>query len=363
MSAGIPTHPKLLLVGSVALQSAEDVFRTVSTTLGNRIKRIPDGETGSRSLWVYWPRRVLERNNAFEIDPEEGARGTRATSEVEGVRRWIGNEAAKQGEPPPPRMRLRTGIEPSQIELGPLGYAEVAAESYAVFRRLRDDGVISRDVKFQVSLPTTAAFLNAHVVYSQHAVIEPIYRAKLLAEIRQMVKTIAPSDLAVQWDVSTEMAQWEGVRHAYFNDIQKGVIDRLTIHCNAVPSEVELGVHLCYGDYGHRHWKEPATTANMVAVYNALSERVTRPINWLHMPVPRSRDDDAFYAPLRDLRLRQETKLYLGLIHLSDGVEGTRRRMSSAAKFVSDFGAATECGFGRRPPNTISDLLAIHAAL
>ena len=113
----------------------------------------------------------------------------------------------------------------------------MAAESYAVFRRLRDDGVISRDVKFQVSLPTTAAFLNAHVVYSQHAVIEPIYRAKLLAEICQMVKTIAPSDLAVQWDVSTEMAQWEGVRHAYFNDIQKGVIDRLTIHCNAVPSE------------------------------------------------------------------------------------------------------------------------------
>ena len=221
MPAGIPTHPELLLVGSVALQSAEDVFRAVSNALGDRIKRIPDGETGSRSLWVYWPRRVLERNDAFEIDPEEGARGTRATSEAEGVRRWIGNDAAKQGEPPPPRMRLRAGVYPSQIELGPLGYAEVAAESYAVFRRLRDDDVIPRDIKFQVSLPTTAAFLNAHVVYSQHAVIEPIYRAKLLAEVHQMVRTIAPSDLAVQWDVSTEMAQWEGVRHAYFDDVKK----------------------------------------------------------------------------------------------------------------------------------------------
>ena len=104
-------------------------------------------------------------------------------------------------------------------------------------------------------------------------------------------------------------------------------------------------------------------TANMVAVYNALSERVTRPINWLHMPVPRGRDDDAYYAPLRELRLRPETKLYLGLIHLSDGVEGTRRRMSTAARFASGFGVATECGFGRRPPNTISGLLAIHAAL
>jgi hypothetical protein len=363
MPAGFPTHPELLLVGSVGLPSAEDVFRAVSARLGDRIKRIPDGETGPRSLWVFWPRRVLERNAAFEIDPEEAARGMRVTSQTEGVRRWIGNAAAKQGAPPPPRMRLRAGVEPNRLELGPLGYAEVAAESYAVFRRLRDQGVIARGVRFQVSLPTTAAFLNAHVVYSQHAVIEPVYRAKLLDEVREMADTIPSPDLAIQWDVSTEMAQWEGVRHAYFDDVKKGVIDRLTIHCDAVPRKVELGIHLCYGDYGHRHWKEPATTANMVAVYNALSEQVARPIDWLHMPVPRSRDDDAYYEPLRNLRLRPETNLYLGLVHLSDGVEGSRRRMSTAAKFVSDFGAATECGFGRRPPETIADLLALHAAL
>ena len=363
MSAATPARPELLLVGSVGLPTAEDVFRTVSAKLGDRIKRIPDGETGPRSLWVFWPRRVLERNGAFEIDPQEAARGMRVTSEVEGVRRWIGNEAARQGTPPPPRMRLRAGVAASQIELGPLGYADVAAESYAVFRRLRGEGVIPSGVKFQVSLPTTAAFLNAHVVYAQHAVIEPIYRAKLLAEVDRMVETIPPSELAIQWDVSTEMAQWEGVRHAYFDDVKNGVIDRLTIHCNAVPRDVELGVHLCYGDYGHRHWQEPATTANMVAVFNALSERVTRPIDWLHMPVPRSRHDDAYYEPLRHLRLRPETKLYLGLIHLSDGVEGARRRTAIAEKFVSGFGAATECGFGRRPPETIADLLARHAAL
>ena len=199
----VPSRPELMLVGSVGLRSVEDVFRTVSRTIGGRLRRLPDGETGPRSLWVYWPRRVLERNDAFEVDPEESARGTRVTAAVEGVRRWIGNEAAEQGAPPPPRMRLRAGVDPGEVTLGPIGYAEVAGESHAVFRRLRAEGVIPSDMRFQVSLPTTAAFLNAHVVYSQHGDIEPIYRGQLLTEVGRMAEAIAPADLAIQWDVST----------------------------------------------------------------------------------------------------------------------------------------------------------------
>ena len=40
------------LVGSLALDSAEEVFRTTSEILGDRLRRIPDGETGARSIWV-----------------------------------------------------------------------------------------------------------------------------------------------------------------------------------------------------------------------------------------------------------------------------------------------------------------------
>jgi hypothetical protein len=363
MSAAISVRPELMLVGSVALGSAEEVFRLVSGSIGDRIRRLPDGETGPRSLWVYWPRQVLERNAAFEVDPEEGARGTRITLPVEGVRRWIGNAAAEQGAPPPPRMRLRPGVDPRTVVLGPLGYAAVARESYAIFRRLRDEGAIRPGVRFQVSMPTTAAFLNAHVIYAQHPIIEPLYRAQLLDEVRAMAESIDPSDLAIQWDVSTEMAQIEGVRHAYFEDVTNGVLERLAIHCEAVPRGVELGIHLCYGDYGHRHWKEPASTANMVEVHNGLVAQLARPIDWLHIPVPRGRDDDDYFAPLAGLRLRPETKLYLGLIHLTDGVEGAHRRMAVAAKYIGDFGIATECGFGRRPPGTITDLIALHAAV
>jgi hypothetical protein len=37
------------------------------------------------------------------------------------------------------------------------------------------------------------------------------------------------------------------------------------------------------------------------------------------MPVPKGRTDDAYFAPLDNLRLHPETKLYLGLVHRCDG--------------------------------------------
>jgi hypothetical protein len=65
------------------------------------------------------------------------------------------------------------------------------------------------------------------------------------------------------------------------------------------------------------------------------------------MPVPIGRTDDAFYAPLENLRLNPETELYLGLVHAQDGVEGTRRRIEIAKKYAPSFGIASECGISR----------------
>jgi hypothetical protein len=61
------------------------------------------------------------------------------------------------------------------------------------------------------------------------------------------------------------------------------------------------------------------------------------------------------------MRLDPKTRLFLGLVHDADGVEGTRRRIAVAAKYAGDFGIAAECGFGRRPPETIPNLLRVHA--
>jgi len=53
-------------------------------------------------------------------------------------------------------------------------------------------------------------------------------------------------------------------------------------------------------------------------------------------------------------------ELYLGLVHFTDGLKGTRRRIESAQRVVREFGVSTECGWGRRDPQTIPGLIDLH---
>ena len=59
--------------------------------------------------------------------------------------------------------------------------------------------------------------------------------------------------------------------------------------------------------------------------------------------------------------MKPGTELCLGLVHHTDGVGGTRARLATAKKHARDFSIATECGFGRRDPATLNELLRIHA--
>jgi hypothetical protein len=105
---------------------------------------------------------------------------------------------------------------------------------------------------------------------------------------------------------------------------------------------------------------EPTDMGDMVEFANRLTARLARPIQLIHMPVPRDRADDAYFEPLRALKLAPETRLCLGLVHHTDGVEGTRKRLATARRHAQDFAIATECGFGRRDPATVPELLRIH---
>lgn len=326
------------LVGSVPLQSAEEVFRTASSILGSRLHRLPDGETGVRSDWIGWQFAVLARSpQLITVPPVPGRYAAR------------------------PHVRLAPNCDPNTLTFGPLGYAEAAITSYTTFSRLKQEGALPAHYRFQVSLPTPLAVVNAFVERPDRPVIEPIYEECLLGELDEITTAIPHVQLAIQWDMPIEIGILEGLIPSQLDNPRAGILNRLTRISARVPFDVELGYHLCYGDEGHRHFKQPTDTSLMVELANTLSEAISRPINWLHMPVPRDRTDDAYFAPLCNLTLHPQTKLYLGLVHYTDGVEGTRHRVKAAQRAIADFGIATECGMGRRPPETIPDLLRIHA--
>ncbi len=328
------------LVGSVPLASAEVVFQTVGAEIGDRLRRIPDGETGPRSDWIVWQLPVFTSQPQLEVVPP-------------GPDSWR----------PLPRVRLGEGVRADSVVFEALGYAEAAIASYRVFARLKRDGLVPVACRFQVCLPTPLAPISAFVVPEHQGVLERGYEERLLAELQAILREVPHDQVSVQWDTNFEFGMLEGVFPVWFEDVKGGILERLLRLSRQVPSDVELGYHFCYGDVQHRHFKEPADAGKLVEVANALAASLGRPLNWIHMPVPRGRTDEAYYAPLRELRLRPETELHLGLVHHTDGVEGTARRMEVAARFASGFGIATECGWGRRAPASLPDLLRIHREL
>jgi hypothetical protein len=192
----------------------------------------------------------------------------------------------------------------------------------------------------------------------------PAYRAALMRELAEVCAAVPHTELAVQWDVAPEIGLLEGVFPAPFEGDPQTVIARALVALgDAVPETVPVGYHLCYGDAGHQHFVEPTDTAVLVGLANRVAAGLSRPLNWVHMPVPRDRDDADYFAPLENLRLAPDTELYLGLVHSTDGLAGSRRRLATASKFRAGFGVGTECGFGRRDPATIPALLELHRDL
>ncbi|MFZ0608555.1 MAG: hypothetical protein WAM75_12890 [Xanthobacteraceae bacterium] len=336
------------LVGSVPMPSARDVFETVSAALGARLKRLPDGETGERGDWITWLEPAFAQNPALVKSGEF----FRVHSSGTGRERYT----------------LRPGLRAEDVRFDNLFYADIAKQSYAEFKRLKDAGKIAADVKFQVDLVPAHSVIWLFLVDALHAPLDPIYNDALKREIDKIAAAIPHDELAIQFDVASAVfARLERNEASSYGrskaEMQESFAAILVELGNRVPADVDLLYHLCYGDSNHRHVIEPTDMGEMVEFANRVSRQIARPVQLIHMPVPRNRADDAYFAPLSRLTLRPETELCLGLVHYTDGVEGSRRRLATAKKFAGDFSIATECGFGRRDPATIPELLRIHAAV
>jgi hypothetical protein len=336
------------LVGSVPMANAQDVFTQVSAALGPRIKRLPDGETGERGDWITWLEPAFAQNPALMKSGE-----------------FFRVHASGTGRE---RYTLKPGLCAGDVRFDDLFYADIAKQSYVVFKRLKDAGTIAADVKFQVDLVPAHSVIWLFLVDALHAPIDPNYNDALKREIDKIAAAIPHEELAIQFDVASAVfARLERNEASSYGrgkaEMQERFAAILVDLGNRVPGDIDLLYHLCYGDSNHKHVVEPTDMGDMVEFANRVSRQIARPVQLIHMPVPRNRADDAYFAPLERLKLRPETELCLGLVHYTDGVAGTSRRLATAKTFAGNFSIATECGFGRREPATIPELLRIHAAV
>src|SRR5688572_25691596 len=103
------------LVGSVPMKNADEVFTQVGTALGERLRWIPDGETGPRIDWIAHLERVFATHPALVKSDEMFKLHPSA--------------------PPRQRYKLAAGKTVRDMTFANLGYADDAIASYASFKR------------------------------------------------------------------------------------------------------------------------------------------------------------------------------------------------------------------------------------
>jgi hypothetical protein len=335
----------LYFAGSVPLPNCQDVFRTLSTQVGQFLRRMPDGETGERTLWIKFQQRMLLEHPAIEPDsaapplPVRQADGT--------VHRHI------------QLVRLKPSVDVESVEFD-TGYDRAAAASYQTYRTLRAAGIIPPEIRLQVALPTPMATGLMYVSPVGRKDYLRAYERSLLNALRRIIGTIPHSELSIQFDVCQEVLLFENYFPVREQDYRAAVFEQFARLGAAVPADVELGFHLCYGSPGDQPLLRLADARALAELMNGIADSVPRPVEFIHIPVPRQADE-AFYKPLTDWRRQPRTRLYLGLLQFDDEA-GNRVRIDQARRAIGVFGVGAECGFGRTDPARVSTILSGHRA-
>ena len=335
------------LVGSVPLGSSAEVFTTVCDAFGDHLRRIPDGETGERGGWISFQHAMLEKHPAVMLNP---AGRTVPIRDLKGG-------VSRQNN----LFVLREDVSAETRNFLPLGYTKAAVDSYADFAKKQAAGDIPANLRFQVSIPTPFATGLLYFHPDAQAEYIGLMKEALLTEMRQICDAIPHDKLAIQWDCCQEVLLAEG----YFPDDWTYDVASLSPVLgalgDAVPADVELGYHLCYGSPVDEPLVVQDDMQVVVNFTNEIAVALTRPLNFIHLPVSALDADEAFFAPLGEIEISAETELYLGLINPRDP-NGDKRRIAAARVHRADFGIATECGWGRKTEQKLAPLLDEHIA-
>jgi hypothetical protein len=142
-----------------------------------------------------------------------------------------------------PRAEVQSNIARLQNLSISTAYDDEALASYAIFKRLKAEGVIPANIKFQVSLPTSANVVIA--LYHQYrAVGFKVYEAALFRAMRRIQDDIPAEDLSIQINLAVDLGFWEGAyEKPWFENPREETVNYIIRIIAQVDEGVELGLH------------------------------------------------------------------------------------------------------------------------
>jgi hypothetical protein len=276
-----PERDRLFFVGSIPLPRSEDVFLQLGAKVGRFLRRMPDGETGERTLWIKFQQKMLFEHPAMEFDP---ASPPLPVKQADGtVHRHI------------QLLRLKPNVDPDTVAFD-TGYDRAAAASYRIFRTLRDAHLIPAHMRLQIALPTPMATGLMYISPSGRDRYLRAYERSLLKTLRNILGAIPSRDLSIQFDVCQEVLLFENYFPVREPNYKQLVFEQFAKLGAAVPNDVELGFHLCYGSPGDQPLLILEDAAVLVELMNGIGDCLRRPVEFFHIPVP-NRATEAFFVP------------------------------------------------------------------
>jgi hypothetical protein len=337
----------VMFTGGVPGDCVEDVFRTLASAVGSRALAYPDGEINERRYWI-------------------GALKNTVWSRCEGLEMLPSEMPQAQEQEMFPSVRFKERVSEVHLE-GLLPYARDAIESYEIFQRLRADGVVDPNVRFQIAIPAALDAIALYFSDIEHwpALIRA-WTSAMQDELRRVVEAIPAEDLVLQIDYCLEVALITGALAEHVHWVTPEMTDEafarytspeyLAPHLKGLPEDVMAGYHICLGTFPK--WpRAPIDDIGLpVDLANAMSANSDRQVDFFHLPVMPDADE-RFFAPLERLGVG-DASVYLG-VECNDGLEAMQSRMSSARKFLDRFGVAHYCGYAFNLeilPQLLSDL-------
>jgi hypothetical protein len=325
------------LVGSLPAPDARAAMEQSLERLGDRLRTLPDGETGERHHWIIHIIEGLRDHPDLELKRDGD---------------WSDYDRV-------PTFRERKGHE-LRTETLDFGHVRAFEESYPVFRQLRDG---RPDVAFQAGVP--GDFDMALFVLGPAGALRR-KRPFTEATLREIaaIHAAAGSDVVFQIEVPVELVFVARMPPPLQPLAARALGRGIANLARRSPAGARFGVHLCLGDMNHRALGRLRDTAPLVRLANAIVVAWPdgRPLEYVHAPFAAAQDppptSPGWYAPLERLRLPPATRFIAGFAHEDQDIADQRFILELIERCLGrPVDVSTSCGLGRRTPEAAARAL------